>query len=131
MTVFRSLLRCGRIVAYAAWMAGDVHTAAELVGRALEVERTAGRVASVPEVRVARGNIGLFEGRLSEAADWYRQAIETAAATEVEQRFDRATLLLALGYAGDPSAGELADQLLREVGDAETATRGVRVVLRG
>ena len=43
-----------------------------------------------------------------------------AAGDEVEQRFDRATLLLALGYAGDPSAGELADQLLREVGDAET-----------
>ncbi len=105
---------------YAAWMAGDVHAAAELVSRALEVERTAGRVGSVPEVRVARGNIGLFEGRLAEAADWYRQAIEMAAGNEVEQRFDRATLLLALGYAGDPSAGELADQLLREVGDAET-----------
>ena len=107
--------------AYAAWMGGDLQAAAELVDRALQAERTAGRGRPVPRVRVVRGNIGLFEGRLSEAADWYRQAIETAVGDEAEQRFARATLLLALGYAGDTSAGELGDQILREAGDAETA----------
>jgi predicted ATPase/DNA-binding SARP family transcriptional activator len=107
--------------AYAAWMGGDVKTSAELIDRAFQAELTAGRGRSVPRVRVIRGNIGLFEGRLSDAAEWYRQAIDATADDEAERLLSRATLLLALGYAGDESVVDLADQLLLEVGDARTA----------
>lgn len=104
--------------AYATWMAGDVARSRELVDRALDVEALAGRSA-IPKVQVMRGNIGLFEGRLAEAADGYQRAID-AATDEVELQFDRATLLLALGYAADDRLEELATALLREVGDVQT-----------
>ena len=106
--------------AYASWMAGDVVRALELVEHAMSVERRHGRRPTA-RVRTMRGNIDLFEGRLSNATEWYRQAIDAAADDEAERTFNRATELLSLGYAGDAAAPGMADQLIRDIGDAATA----------
>jgi predicted ATPase/DNA-binding SARP family transcriptional activator len=106
--------------AYAAWMGGDLESSAALVDRALQVERD-GNGRRVPRVRIVRGNVALFEGRLEEAAEWYEEAIDAAGDDAAERLFARSTLLLALGYAGDERAVTLADELLHEVGTPETA----------
>ncbi len=109
------------VAAYSAWMAGDVDEIGVRAGRALAIAQRDGdevpaRVCSI------MGNHALFEGRLDDAAHWYRRASETA-----ERRGDRAqwrfmapTEVLALGYAGDPRAVEVADELLARCGDEET-----------
>ena len=68
-----------------------------------------------------RGNICLFEGRMAEATEWYQKAIDATADDESERTFSRATQLLSLGYSGDARAVDLADRLVREIGDTATA----------
>jgi predicted ATPase/DNA-binding SARP family transcriptional activator len=105
--------------AYAAWMAGDVAEAGARVRRALDVSERAG--GDVPaRVATISGSLALFEGRLDDASRWYRQAIDAAADDRAQHLFALSTWLLALGYAGDPAAAEIAADLLAEVGEAPT-----------
>ena len=104
---------------YAAWMGGDVERSAELVDRALVAEREAG-LDPVARVRIVRGNVDLFAGRLDAAARWYLEAIDAAGRDPAERLFARSTLLLAWGYAGDSRAATLADDVLAEVGALST-----------
>jgi hypothetical protein len=67
-----------------------------------------------------RGNFDLFEGRLDEAARWYRIAVDTSE-TPTQRLIASGTLVLALGYSGDPRAREIGEELLRELADEMTA----------
>lgn len=107
--------------AYATWMAGDIERASELVEHGFRRERELRGVSPVASLRAMRGNIDLFEGRLTDATWWYQQAIDTVAGNEVELTLNRATQLLSLGYAGDLRAVDLAERLLADLGDAATA----------
>ncbi len=73
-----------------------------------------------PEVPAIQGSNELFVGHLDEAAAWYRQAVETSADDPLTGLMAAASEVLALGYAGDPSAAVKADALLADVGDAPT-----------
>jgi hypothetical protein len=68
-----------------------------------------------------RGNFELFEGRLDEAAEWYRRAVAAATDDPGQRLVSAGALLLALGYAVDPAAEALADELLAEVGTSPSA----------
>jgi tetratricopeptide (TPR) repeat protein len=107
--------------AYTSWMAGDVAEAVARADRAVQLAERAGGVCP-PEVSAFRGNAELFEGRLEEAAAWYRRsAIDAATVGDVSRRLmAEATELLALGYAGDTSAADRAAALIDEVGSIET-----------
>src|SRR3712207_8708469 len=62
------------------------------------------------------GSYELFQGHLDEARRWYREA--AALAEHLGDRTQAAgSELLALAYAGDPAADDLADELLADVGD--------------
>lgn len=107
--------------AYSAWMAGDVTEATSRSDHALRLAETSGGRLP-PEVSTFRGNIELFAGRLEVAATWYRQSTADArAAGDASRRLmAAATELLALGYAGDPTARVRAEALLTEMGADET-----------
>ena len=103
--------------AYAAWMAGNVSECASRAARALELARRRGSYVP-PHVSAANGAVDLFEGRLPEAAAWYRFAAETAASSTPTYRpFAAASQVLALGYAQDNAAIPIADELVREAGE--------------
>lgn len=70
-----------------------------------------------PEVATLCGNYELFEGRLDEAVRWYRRAADAAAADPAQRLIAASTEVLALAYAGDPTAVDLADGLRAELGD--------------
>ena len=106
--------------AYAAWMAGDAAESAARSARALRAAEEGGGGVS-PKVATVRGNVELFEGRLDAAARWYRRGVEAAGDDRVQRLFVAATELLALAYAGEPTAGERAAELLAEVGREPTA----------
>jgi predicted ATPase/DNA-binding SARP family transcriptional activator len=107
-----------RASAYAAWMAGDIEATGERTARAVETSKRG--TGDLPvRLATACGSYALFEGRLADAAAWYRRGLDAVADPPARQ-FTAATLLLALGYAGDPSAGEVAEALLADVGDAPT-----------
>lgn len=106
--------------AYAAWMAGDVAGCGVRSERALAAAEAHSDLPA--EVATIRGSHELFLGNLEEAARWYRRGSEIAAAagdTSWDQ-FVRATEVLALGYAGDPTTDERSRVLLAEIGTAET-----------
>jgi predicted ATPase/DNA-binding SARP family transcriptional activator len=105
------------VASYAAWMAGDVPEAGVRAERAFRVAGSAGDLPVV--VGMVQGNHALFEGRLPDAATWYRKAA-AAADDPAEQQLPRATELLALAYAGDRTASDRATALLDEVGDSCT-----------
>ncbi|HET9548442.1 MAG TPA: AAA family ATPase, partial [Desertimonas sp.] len=103
---------------YAAWMAGDV---AEAGVRSAHAVRLGERTGDVPAVvAMVRGNFALFDGQLDEAVDWYRRAAAAVADDTSVPLMPRATELLALAYAGRPTASDQAAILLAEVGDART-----------
>jgi len=109
--------------AYADWMAGDLVASGAHVQRALRT--AAGPDGELPadvhaEIPTVRGNTALFAGRLEEAQSWYRIAVEAAGDHPVRRPFARATALLALGYAEDPSAADEAAAVLAEAGDEAT-----------
>jgi predicted ATPase/DNA-binding SARP family transcriptional activator len=104
---------------YAAWMAGDVAEAAVCADRAVQASEQAGR--EVPgEVCMMRGNIALFAGHLDEAVTWYRRAGDVTRADPAQHLIAAGTEVLALGYAGDPTAGDAAAAVLAEVGESRT-----------
>ncbi len=107
--------------AYAAWMAGDLGETGRRSSRALAAAERSGGVVPA-EVASICGSHALFEGRLDDAIGWYRQAVETATATDdpAERQFIAATEVMVLGYAGDATTAERAETLLAEVGDAAT-----------
>jgi predicted ATPase/DNA-binding SARP family transcriptional activator len=114
-----SASRMWAAAAYAAWMGGDV---AELGVRSHRAVAVADRrqVELSQVTATIRGNVDLFEGRLGDAAAWYRRAVE--ASTNPTQRFIAiGAELLAMGYAEDPRTGEFADDVIAEVGDLATA----------
>ena len=106
--------------AYAAWMAGDVAETRRRSIRALLVaDRVGGAVPA--EVPTIRGSVALFEGDLDESVTWYQRGIDAAGESDLQQRLMASTSqLLALGYAGDPSVGELAELALASVAGHET-----------
>lgn len=103
--------------AYAAWMQGDIDQVGERGLRALQIaEQLDGDPPA--EVLTIRGSHALFHGRLDEAAELYRRALALATPADPSQRLLVAgSLLLVLGYAGDPDTDALADSLLAEIGD--------------
>src|SRR5690606_13058360 len=96
--------------AYYSWMAGDLAEAARRADRAVDL---AGREPGGMSQKVAtiRGNMDLFTGRLSEAADWYRRGV-VAARDDAERLIAAGAELLAIGYAGTPEAEATADRLV-------------------
>ncbi|HUF97489.1 MAG TPA: hypothetical protein VMM60_05115, partial [Ilumatobacter sp.] len=107
--------------AYASWMAGDMAEAVVRSDRALHLAEQRADVCP-PEVSVFKGNTELFEGRLHEAASWYRRS--AADARDAGHRghclMAEATELLALGYAADASVSNRADELLGVAGVSAT-----------
>ena len=100
---------------YAAWMAGDLVATGHRVERAARIaQRRGGELPA--EVATMRGSHALFEGRLVDAASWYRRAAGLAAAAgdPVQQLMAAASELLALGYAGEASVCGLASALVAE-----------------
>jgi tetratricopeptide (TPR) repeat protein len=103
-------------VSYAAWMAGDVAESGELAARALRLAESAG-AGIPPDVLAAWASFELFEGRLDEAAAWYRRSVEASTADPGQRLLSAASEVLALAYAGRPEAADRADALLAEVVD--------------
>jgi predicted ATPase/DNA-binding SARP family transcriptional activator len=101
---------------YGAWMAGDV---AEAGARAARARRLADRSDGVvpAEVATLSGSCALFEGRLDEAARWYRRARGAADDDPAQRLVAAGAEVLALAYAGHAAA---AADLLAEVGEAAT-----------
>jgi tetratricopeptide (TPR) repeat protein len=101
-------------------MSGDVAECGVRAARAVRLSQAAG--GGVPsEVGMIYGDFELFEGRLDDAADWYRRARDAAGDSDPAQRlFAESTELLALAYAGDRAAVEQAATLLAELGAAAT-----------
>ena len=108
------------ISGYAAWMAGDIAEAAARGERALRAgERTGGGVPSV--LSTFCGTCALIEGRLEAAARWYRRARDDAGDDRAQRLQATSSEVLALGYAGDPAAGDAAAGVLAEIGEERTA----------
>lgn len=106
---------------YASWLVGDPPGTGEAAEHALALAEAAG--GPIPsDVASACGSHHLFEGRLADAAAWYRRAADAAAeAGDLGRRLLSAgSEVLARAYAGDPGAGERSDALLAEVGEADT-----------
>jgi predicted ATPase len=107
------------IAAYAAWMAGDVAETGVRSARALQLaERAGGDLPAL--VAEIRGSYALFEGRLEEAAAWYRRAYVAAEGDPALRLMAAGSELLALGYLGDPRTAEVSAALLDEVGEVPT-----------
>ena len=103
------------VAAYAVWMAGDQVATARHCERALRASDRAGD--GVPALLAAIcGTSELFEGRLAEAVEWYRRAVETAVDDPAQRLIAAASEVLARSYGDDPTARALADGLLADVG---------------
>jgi predicted ATPase/DNA-binding SARP family transcriptional activator len=105
------------VSSYAAWLGGDVDEAGARADRAVRVSEQAGGELP-PEVATSWGSYHLFMGNLDEAAAWYRRAREAAGDDPVQRVWGGCTELLALAYAGDPTAADVAADLLAEVGES-------------
>ena len=104
---------------YAAWMAGDVAEAGERAARGVRASERAG--GDVPaEVATICGSYELFQGRLDEATAWYRRAGEAAGSDRAQRLLASSTGVLALAYAGDPTAVDAAAEVLAEVGEGRS-----------
>jgi hypothetical protein len=109
---------------YAAWLTGDVAEAGVRSRRALRAAEGAG-IEAQAWVAGMCGNVELFEGRLAEAARWYRKAVDTLSAAGGRRGlglFFAGTELLALAYAQDPCADQRADEVLDALGADANAT---------
>jgi len=109
--------------ALGAWARGDSLTMLRETERALELASRDGLEPTVVVATMA-GNIGLFDGRLDEAATWYRRAKDVA-----DNRADTVTAhaceVLAYAYGDDPVlAARAADDLLAYVGGWRSASAG-------
>jgi hypothetical protein len=100
-------------------MAGEVAESGVRAARALRLaERAGGEIP--PDVLAAWASFELFEGRLGEAAAWYRRSVDASTADPAQRLLSAASEVLALAYAGRPEATDLADGLLEEIGDRPT-----------
>ena len=107
------------VASYASWLTGDIAGTWDRAARALELARTRGD----GEVRshiaaTAYASAALFEGRLDEAARWYRRGAELAGIETPRGLISAATEVLALAYADEPARRTVADEVLAEAGDA-------------
>ncbi|MGD9701164.1 MAG: BTAD domain-containing putative transcriptional regulator [Acidimicrobiia bacterium] len=102
------------ISGYAAWMAGDVAEAGARGARALRICEQAGGAVPLVVCSIC-GNYELFQGRLDEAASWYRRARDAAGDDRVRRLFATSTEVLALAYAGAPTAVDIAADVLAEI----------------
>ena len=83
-----------------------------------------------PRVAVIRGNAELFEGRLDDAATWYRRAVESAGhdvCARVLRRRDRGARPR---LRGRPCGGRARRRAARRVRRGDDPVRRLRVVLR-
>ena len=98
--------------------------------RALDVT-SAARRRSTASVAQGLGDQALFEGRLDDAVDaGYRRRATVAGADREPSLIARGTAVLALAYAGDPTAAEAAARCSRERRRRRDALRRLRLVLR-
>ena len=81
-------------------------------------ERAGGDVPA--EVATICGSYELFQGRLDEATTWYRRAGEAAGSDPAQRLLASSTGVLALAYAGDPTAVDAAAEVLAEVGEVRS-----------
>jgi predicted ATPase/DNA-binding SARP family transcriptional activator len=103
------------VSSYAAWLSGDLDEAGVRAERALRVgERVGGELP--PQVATSWGSYHLFMGNLDDAAAWYRRARDAAGDDLVQRVWGGCTELLVRAYAGDPTATDLAVDLLAEIG---------------
>ncbi|MGD9997127.1 MAG: BTAD domain-containing putative transcriptional regulator [Ilumatobacteraceae bacterium] len=105
--------------AFAAWMAGDRIESSVRSERALRLA-TADGGDPPSEIASIVASAALFEGRLTEAADWYHRAVIAAGDDRAQQMMTTGPELLALGYRGDPTVVDRAAQVLDEIGDLVT-----------
>jgi predicted ATPase/DNA-binding SARP family transcriptional activator len=104
---------------YAAWLGGDVDEAGARGARAFRISQ---RGELPPQVATICGSYDLFQGRLDEAAAWFRRARDAAGPARGQRTIAGCTELLALAYAGDRSAADdAAAALLAEVGETRSA----------
>jgi predicted ATPase len=106
------------VSAYAAWLAGDMAELGARSRRAMEVAESLGEPP--PEVWTVCGSQALFGGHLEQAAQHYRRGVDAARADPAQRLIAAGAEVLALGYAGDRSAPELAEALVAEVGTDPT-----------
>jgi predicted ATPase/DNA-binding SARP family transcriptional activator len=107
------------VSSYAAWLGGDVHESGVRAHRAVRVNEQAGGELT-PQVATSLGSYHLFMGNLDEAAAWYRRGRDAAGDDPAQRVWSGCTEVLALAYAGDPSAAEVAADLLADVGESRT-----------
>ncbi len=107
------------VAAYAAWTTGDLVETGRRTARAARAAERAGGVPP-PEVPAIQGSNELFLGHVEEAAAWYRQSVATSDDDPLTGLMAAASEVMALGYAGDPSAAVKAAALLARVGDVPT-----------
>ena len=105
--------------AYGAWMIGDIAGARQHSERALRIAERL-RAPLPPKIPTICGTVALIDGRLDDAVQWYRRAVDAAIDDPAQRLFAAATELLPLAYAGDPTTAERAERLLAEIGDLET-----------
>ncbi len=105
--------------AYGAWMIGDIAGARQHSERAKRIAEQLGAPLS-PKISTICGTVALIDGRLDDAVQWYRRAVDAAVDHPPQRLFAAATELLPLGYAGDPTVAERSERLLTEIGDLET-----------
>ncbi len=102
---------------YAAWMGGDIEETGRRVSRAMRLAEQSG-VDTPLEVAMMWASYELFEGHLEESARWYRVAHRAAGDRAGKRLLAAGSGLLALAYAGDPTAVEGTERLLEEVGES-------------
>jgi tetratricopeptide (TPR) repeat protein len=105
--------------AYTSWMSGDMAESDRRSWKALEIAERSGKGVP-PEVAMSCGNIHLFEGQLDEAITWYERGLAAAGHDRSQYLFGLSTEVLALAYAGDSRADDVATGLLDEIGEVRT-----------
>ena len=104
------------VAALAVWMRGDLDALGARVARAVAVVQRSGRPEPA-QVATVLGSHALFTGRLADARDHYRRAQQLSPDDAANRIQAMGAEVLALAYAGDPAADEVATALLETVGD--------------
>ncbi len=114
--------------AVASWLLGDLAEAGRRAGKARETSRRRG-VDPPASVFESLGNQALFEGRLAEAIELYRQGRAVAGPTGKAITM-QGTEVLALAYASDPASEDGGGSAARAARPRRDTLRRVRLVLR-
>ena len=123
--------RCGWSRAYAAWMAGDVAETGVRSRRALRGRASGPAATCRPRWPRSAATTSCSRAASTRPSRWYRRAVEPA----VDDPAQRLLVGEHRGARPAPTPAtrrrrRAADALLAEVGDASTAVRRLRVVLR-